>query len=122
MNIYDRVNIKMLSIDNLPIRKNAPQYTIYYNRPQKSKKRCLICVDSFTNGKILHTMATQHKAIKEQVCEYFIDLEHGTIRKLKEHVRYCTNHNIKLVLNKDNYYKGTKSMALKKLNNLLKSI
>lgn len=102
------------------IRQYAPSYTQFYDKPQKNIKRCKICVDRYDNGKILTMMARQHKAIKEQVIEYYIDVKNGVVRKLKEQVRYCANHHIKLVLNSSNYYKGTKSMALKKLKSEIK--
>ena len=118
--LYEKTNVKQLAIDNLPLRKNAPSYTIYYDNIQRNIKRCKICVDSWDNAKILSSMVHLHKAKKEQTCEYYIDVKNGVVRKLKEHIRYCTNHNIKLVLNEDNYYKGSKSMALKKLDRELK--
>ena len=105
--------------DNKRIRTSAPQYTQYWDAPQKNIKRCKICVDSWDKGKVLSMMAWQHKAIKERTCMYYLDVTSGVVRKLKEVVRYYNKHN--LTINTSLVFKGTKSQAIKKLNKLLKS-
>ena len=118
MSIYERVNVKQLSIDNLSIRKSSPKYTQYWDAPQKNIKRCKICVDSWDAGKIYKTMEMLHKTRKEQVTLYYLDTKNGLVRKLKEVVRYYNRHGLKL--DTSLVYKGTKTQAQKKLDNLMK--
>lgn len=115
-NIYERQpNVKQLSIDSLPIRVHAPKYTQYYNAPQRKTKRCKICVDSWDNGKILKTMASNHKAIKETSIYYYIDVENGNVDKLKVYL----HHHKDTQLDYNNVFYGTKTQALKRLAKLM---
>ena len=116
-NLYERINVKQLSIDSLPIRTSSPKYCQYYDKPQKNIKRCKIIVDSWDAGKIHKTMLL-HKTRKEQVTFYYLDIKSGIVRKLKEVVRYYNKRGLKL--DTSLVYKGTKSQATKKLDNLMK--
>lgn len=118
MSIYERINVKQLSIDNLPIRASSPKYCQYYDKPQKNIKRCKIIVDSWDAGKIHKTMLL-HKTRKEQVAFYYLDIESGIVRKLKEVVRYYNRKGLKI--DTSLVYKGTKSQAIKKLETLLEN-
>jgi hypothetical protein len=97
------------------IRTHAPRYTQYYDAPQKNIKRCKIVVDSWYQGKTLSMMARQHKAIKETPIYYYIDLETGTIDKLKVYLHHHKN----TTLNNNNVFYGTKTQAQKRLEKLM---
>ena len=95
------------------IRKHAPSYTQYYDKPQKNIKRCKIVVDSWENGKTLSTMAHYHHTIKEQAIYYYIDIENGEIIKLKEYINKHKKIDSKYV------YHGTKTQAQKRLEKIM---
>lgn len=117
-NIYNKDYSNRL--DNLTIRTSAPKYTQYWDNSQRNIKRCKIVVDSWDKGKILTSMYYNHKATKEITTDYYLDLENGLVRKLKEVIRYYNKHN--LTINYNLVYRGTKSMATKKLENELKKV
>lgn len=114
--LYEKTNVRQLSIDNLPPRKTAHQNVINYDKPQRNIKRCKICVDIWDNAKILRTMENRYSP-NEQPCYYYLDIKNGKVRKLKEVVRYYKKHG--LVINSELVYHGKKSIAIKKLEKLL---
>ena len=118
-NIYQNITsyqYKQLHGDNLPIRKNAPSYTQYYDKPQHNVKRCKICIYSWDNGKILSNMAHLHKAKKEVPIYYYIDIEREKVVKLRE---YLNTRKDNTPLDTRYVYYGTKTQAQKRLDKLV---
>ena len=104
------------AIDNLSIRKSAPSYTQYYDKPQKNIKRCKIVVDSWYQGKTLSMMAHQHKTSKEVSTYYYLDTKNNKVVKLRE---YLNTRKDNTPLDTRYVYHGTKTQAQKRLDKLV---
>lgn len=116
LSIYDRVstNVKQLSIDNLEYRKSVNKRKVWYVKPASSKCKCMhITQDYHDKSKHLTTMAMHQVNYNEQPTYYYLDIDSGEVRKLKEYVRKHKN-----IVASQVYY-GTKSRAINKLEKML---
>ena len=111
-------NFNEYSVDRLQLRKQPKKTRLYFTKESGGKCKAMhILLDRNDYSKSVRTMYMLCNNKNEQVIDYYLDTKSGTVRKLKEVVRYYRKHNLTLDYNL--IYHGTKSKAIKKLENLL---
>lgn len=111
-------NYTQYSIDKLQLRKPPKKTRPYFTKSSSKKCKALhIVLDKNDLSKSIKTMYMLCNNKNEVAIDYYLDIENGVVRKLKDVTRYYRKHNLTLDYNL--IYHGTKSKATRKLENLL---